>query len=361
MFERAARRLAPPRRQRHRRPRPDRARRARGRHLAAPTTRCDWPAISSPSAEAPARRLDRVGAALPRQCAAATRPHRRRVGRDERNHRPVGDRARAVLLAAASLARSWRPLLTGEPRHVRTRLGEARAAVAGVMPDIADVTIDGNVTNRGAICARHQTSSTLDDLRDAGTPDIDEPDVTATIDWFVTDGDTFIDNTHWSSSSTIVAAHRCWSSHAWPSTPNGCTIVSRRWPGATSSCRSPSSTAAPSTTTSPPSRRSRPARRRHRTAREVIPIYDASAPRCTERWPSGEVLATALHQRRRPNDKQRAHEVAAHARSLSEAIGHRAHRSARHADARHARPLAGAVIRRRNAASTRSEHAWCFV
>ena len=95
------------------------------------------------------------------------------------------------------------------------------------MPDIADVTIDGNVAIAAMICGRHQTSSTLDDFRDAGPPDIDEPGGTAAIEWFVTAGDAFIDNTHWGPFA-IVAAHQCWSARAAPSTPNACTSASRR-------------------------------------------------------------------------------------------------------------------------------------
>ena len=37
----------------------------------------------------------------------------------------------------------------------------------------------------------------------------------------------------------------------------------------------------------------------------------------------GEVLAHALHHRNGAGDRQRAHDVATHARSLSDAVGHR--------------------------------------
>ena len=227
-----------------------------------------------------------------------------------------------VLLAAASLARSWRPLLTGDLATYAHLLGEARSAVAGVMPDIADVTIDGNVAIAAAICGRHQTSSTLDDFRDAGTPDIDEPDVTATIDWFVTDGDAFIDNTHWGPFA-IVAAHRCWSARAAEHAER---LHHRFAPMAGRHLVVPFTFLYGGAVD------------HHLAAFEtLIGDHDAAIERLDEVSATyermgatmymaltGEVLATALHQRRRPNDNQRAHEVAAHARSLSEAIGHRA-------------------------------------
>ena len=101
------------RRQRRRRARPHRPRRARSQHAARRRHAAPGQRSRGPRPELGATGVDRMGAAVPRQRSPATRPHRRRRRRDERDHRPGGHRGRARPVGS----RGTRPLVATAPHR----------------------------------------------------------------------------------------------------------------------------------------------------------------------------------------------------------------------------------------------------
>jgi hypothetical protein len=125
------------------------------------------------------------------------------IERANRNREPV-------LAAAAACARAWPVLLRGDlPKYVDA-LRVARPLMAGIMPDIADGSISGNISLASQICGQSAGSRPdVSHLTAGGIPILRE-DPNKFFRWFTTTGDQLVDNIEWVSFA-IAAAHYCWA------------------------------------------------------------------------------------------------------------------------------------------------------
>ncbi len=224
---------------------------------------------------------------------------------------PVGA-TEPVVAAARALAPGWRAVLDGDLPGFAGIIRAAQPALAGVMPELAAGAVDGHLAMAAAVCGVH-------DPAHPGMSGHHRSEY-ARVDWFIDEGDAYRDNVEWGPFA-IVAVHDTWNSavsrYAEPlrsrlADINGLHLVvpfTNFYGGAVDHHLAAMDTL---------SGRLDDAIDR---LEQVIPIYERLGS-ALYRALALEVLATALHRRRRAPDRSRAAAAAAQARVLAASTHH---------------------------------------